>query len=69
MTAGQIPTLVLSSLLGLALLAFLVMSAILVYHWRHYGMKSSTVYLAEGMYFSVSGCLITFAIIFYLVLL
>ncbi|TSC57872.1 MAG: hypothetical protein Greene041679_229 [Parcubacteria group bacterium Greene0416_79] len=63
--AALIPTLLLAG----TLLAFLVMSAVLLYHWRRYGMKSGAIHLAKGVYFLVSAFLVVLAVSLYLLLI
>ena len=58
----QIPPIVLWGVLGLFLVAFVIVSAMLIYHWRRYGMRNHSIILAEIIYLSVSGLLIFGAI-------
>jgi hypothetical protein len=45
---------VLSIILGLFFIFYAIVSAVLMYHWSEYGMRSFTVILAEGIFVVVS---------------
>lgn len=49
-----------------ALLGFLILSAVLVFHWRRYGMQTGAIRLAQTVYFLASACLIVLAVALYL---
>ncbi len=59
---------VIFGLLVLVLLAWIVMSVILVFHWKRYGMKERFIVIAESIYFLVSGLLIAIALGFFLLI-
>ncbi len=48
------PTQIIFSLIGLIILGFLIISAILVYHWQKYGLHRHTVLVVMTVYFLVS---------------
>lgn len=45
---------VLFTILILFLIFYGIVTSVLVYHWRAYGMKSKGILAAESMYFTVS---------------
>ena len=49
-----------SALFWIALAIFLIMSSVLVYHWKRFGHKSRAIYIAEIVYFL--GALALFAL-------
>ena len=59
---------VILGLLILVILAWIVISVILVFHWKRYGMKERLIVVAESVYFLVSGLLIAIAVGFFLVI-
>lgn len=42
---------VLWSVFGIALIVFVVMSMVFVYHWQYYGVKGNHRVFAKGLYF------------------
>lgn len=50
--------LVVSVFIGLTMLFFIVISAVLVYHWRRYGIHTNTVKIVTTVYFVVSAILL-----------
>jgi hypothetical protein len=44
----------LTILLGLFFVIYIIISAVLIYHWKAYGMKSRGVLLAESLFLFVS---------------
>lgn len=53
---------VLWGVFGVFLTLYLIVSGVLFYHWRAFGMKTKSIVLAESMYILVSLILITIAI-------
>lgn len=51
-------------LFGFVLFMYVIVSCVLVYHWRKYGMKSRLIPLAETIYFIVSIGLLVLAGLF-----
>ena len=50
--------------LGFVFLIYAVLSCVLVYHWRKYGMKSGFIIRGERTYFIVSLSLLALAVLF-----
>lgn len=51
-------------ILAVIFLLYAIMSFVLLYHWRNYGMGSRIIFRAEIIYFAVSFVLFVLAIIF-----
>lgn len=58
----QIDKLVLWVLFVIAVFIFAVISSVLVYHWRAYGMRNHSIVFAQSLYISVSLLLLVGAV-------
>ncbi|TAL49257.1 hypothetical protein EPN83_01830 [Patescibacteria group bacterium] len=54
---------ILFGVFGFFIALFLVISAVLLYHWRTYGMKNTTIAFAETIYFLGSALFLFVALI------
>jgi hypothetical protein len=58
----EIPPIAMWGIFGIFFLIFATISAVLIYHWRRYGMRNRSIVLAEVVYLSVSALIIIGAI-------
>lgn len=59
----EIPVFVIWIIFGLFMVIYTIVSGILIYHWRKYGMKTRPIIVAETIYIMISLVLIAGAIL------
>ena len=54
---------ILWGIFGIAMAVFVIFTAVLLFHWQQYGMKSRGIFLAEIIYFAGAGIIIFLSVI------
>jgi hypothetical protein len=61
--ATKLNSAILFAIFSFFVLIFIVISTVLTYHWKTYGMGSTTIVFARNIYFGFSGIIIFVAIV------